>query len=493
MNQDLYLLIIFVLLALLVLLLFLYFQYKSTSISRKDYDELKEKWISGSAGVQNLNNRITQLTVDNHNLSLQLDQKLGELNQSQQEKTAAQLTQQHVQQQLSKLQQEFEQEKNLNVSQQDKINQFQKNISDLLANNRFLEERLGQQKSELEEIRKTSQLEFQNLANKILEEKSQKFTQANKENLESILKPLGENLDVFKKKVEETYDKESKQRFSLEEKVKDLIELNHKLSKEANNLASALKGQSKKQGNWGEIILESILEKSGLQKNREYFIQSTLTDEDGKMFRPDVVIHLPDQKTMIIDSKVSLTAYDRFCAEEDKEQQELYLVQHIQSIRNHIDELAKKKYDTLTQGLDFTMMFIPIEPAYLVAIQEDQDLWAYAYNKRILMISPTNLIAALKLVTDLWKREAQNKNAMEIAKQGEKLYEKFVGFLESMEDIEKHLNRSQEAFLRAKGQLKDGRGNLITQAEKLKKLGLNTTKDLPANLVPLEDEEDEKN
>ncbi|MBK6822296.1 MAG: DNA recombination protein RmuC [Saprospiraceae bacterium] len=221
--------------------------------------------------------------------------------------------------------------------------------------------------------------------------------------------------------MEETYDKESKQRFSLEDRIKELIELNNRLSNDAKNLTSALKGDAKKMGNWGEIILESILDQSGLQKNREYVIQESLKDEEGREFRPDVMVYLPEERTIVIDSKVSLVAYDRFCSSDSKEEQTEALKQHIQSIKNHIEELSRKKYEQLAKSLDFVMMFIPIEPAYMVAIQADRDLWSFAYNKRVLLISPTNLIAALKLIADLWKRESQNRNAIEIAKQGRTL------------------------------------------------------------------------
>ncbi len=368
---------------------------------------------------------------------------------------------------------------------------LQRQISEIRAENQFLLERLQNQKRDMEEMKNQSQLEFQNLANKILEEKSQKFTQSNRENMESLLKPLGENLDQFRKKVEETYDKESKQRFSLEDRVKELIELNNRLSQEANNLTRALKGDSKKMGNWGEIILESILEQSGLQKNREYVVQESLKDEEGKELRPDVLVFLPEERTIILDSKVSLTAYDRYVAAETREEQQEALRQHIQSMKTHIDELSRKKYEKLARSLDFVMMFVPIEPAYLVAIQEDRELWAYAYQKRVLLISPTNLVAALKLVADLWKRESQSRNAIEIAKQGERLLDKFIGFAETLEEVGKHINRSSDAYSDAIKKLRDGKGNLVDQAMKLKKLGIGSRKSLPNSLLSFDVEEEE--
>ncbi len=389
------------------------------------------------------------------------------------------------------IQSAFENVKAEHLAVQKELSELQQRIAELRSHNKYLLDKLDSQRSEFEELRKQAQLEFQNLATKILEEKAQRFTQSNKENIDNLLKPLGENLDQFKKKVEETYDKESKQRFSLEEKVKELVEMNQRLSQEANNLASALKGQSKKQGNWGEVILESILEKSGLARNREYRIQVSVQNEDGKRLQPDVIVYLPESKTIVIDSKVSLVSYDRFCAAETQEEQELALKEHIASIYRHVDELGDKKYDTVAGTMNFTMMFIPIEPAYLLAIQQDQDLWAYAYSKRVLLISPTNLITALKLVADLWKREQQSKNALEIAKQGEKLYDKIVGFLESMDDVGKHINKSQDSYQRALNQLRDGRGSVVKQAQKLKKLGLVSEKEIPDSVMPFDEEGEE--
>lgn len=361
--------------------------------------------------------------------------------------------------------------------------------STLAANNQALTEKLQLQKQEILDMQRSAQLQFEKIANQILEEKTGRFTEANKTNIEALLKPLGENIETFKKKVEETYDKESKQRFSLEEKVKELIEQTNKVSSEANNLANALKGQTKKQGNWGEMILESILQQSGLVKNREYFLQQTIKDENGNNLRPDVLVSLPDKRVIIIDSKVSLVAYDRFFAADNAEQQAGFLKEHINAVYNHINDLHNKQYDNLEASLDFTMMFIPIEPAYLTAIQADPDLWAHAYAKRILLISPTNLIACLKLMADLWKREQQSKNAMAIVERGERLYEKFVGFVNTLEDVGKHINSTQQAYNKAINQLNSGNGHLIGHALKLKSLGLKSSKEIPAAMLPLDEEE----
>lgn len=363
------------------------------------------------------------------------------------------------------------------------INELVKKASGLDAARRFLEEKLENQSKEIEEVRTKFQTEFQNIANQIMEEKSQKFTEINKTNIESILKPLGENLESFKKRVEETYDKESKQRFSLEEKIKDLVVLNTKISQEANNLTNALKGQAKTQGNWGEMILESILEKSGLTKGREYSVQESIRDHDGNLLKPDVIISYPDNRKVVIDSKVSLVAYERFASAETREMQDLYLDEHIKSMKNHIDGLSGKNYQDYVASLDFTMMFVPIEPAYLFAMQKDPELWNYAYLKRILLISPTNLIAALKLIADLWKIDYQNRNSLEIAEQGAKLYDKFVTFVETLQDVGKHIDKTHDSYSEAMKLLKEGRGNLIGQAQRLKELKVKAKRSIPPALL----------
>ncbi|MDR2361787.1 MAG: DNA recombination protein RmuC [Prevotellaceae bacterium] len=389
--------------------------------------------------------------------------------------------------QLETVQKQTEQLSNLT----DRYQHLTAEYSAMTANHSALNEKLSTQKEEMLEMQRTAQLQFEKIASQILEEKSGKFTELNKANIEALLKPLGENIDHFKKKVEETYDKESKQRFSLEEKVKELVEQTNKVSSEANNLASALKGQAKKQGDWGEMILESILQKSGLERGREYFLQQTIKDDEGHNLRPDVLVKLPDNRIVIIDSKVSLVAYDRFSAADTPEEQQIHLAEHLKSVYAHVDELHAKQYDNLKESLDFTMMFVPIEPAYLIAIQHDPELWAYAYVKRILLLSPTNLIACLKLIADLWKREWQNKNAMDIVRQGELLYEKIVGFVSTLEEIGRHINKSQEAYATAINQLSAGRGNLIKRAIDLKNLGLKSSKTIPPTLLPIDVEAEE--
>ncbi len=362
------------------------------------------------------------------------------------------------------------------------------------ADNKALVDKLDTQKKEIEALGKKFNTEFQNIANKILEEKTAKFTNVNKESLETILKPLGENIDKFKKQVEDSYANEAKERFSLGEQVKEMAKLNKIISDEARNLTTALKGEAKTQGNWGEMILESILEKSGLRKNEEYFIEHQLKDENGKALRtdaenkkmrPDAVIKYPDNRSVIIDSKVSLNAFTRYLSATEKDEQDIALNMHLDAIKNHIVALSTKGYDDYDKALDFVMMFIPSEPAYIAAMQADPNLWNFAYDKRILLMNPTNLIISLKLIVDLWKREYQNQNAVEIANRGAKLYDKFVGFVTNLEDVGNYITRAQGKYTEAYKQLSTGNDNLVLQATKLKKLGIKNKKELPKNIENL--------
>ena len=376
------------------------------------------------------------------------------------------------------------------------------------AINDALQEKLKTQKEEIEALNKKFNIEFENIANRILETKAEKFTELNKANLNTILEPLGKNITEFKTKVEEVYQKESEQRFSLGERVKELTELNRKISEEANNLTRALKSESKTQGGWGEMILENILERSGLVKNREYFMEHQLYDEQGnpmrsdtedKKMRPDAVIKYPDNRHVIIDSKVSLNAFTRCVDSTDEVTRINELNEHVACIKKHIQLLSAKGYDDYSKSLDFVMMFIPSEPAYIAALQADAELWNYAYDKRILLLSPTNLITSLKLIVDLWKREYQNQNANEIAERGAKLYDKFVGFISNLQDVGDHLQKAQNKYGEAYKQLATGNDNLVTQATRLKDLGLKTKKILPAELlngsnqkIPLADQKESK-
>lgn len=353
-------------------------------------------------------------------------------------------------------------------------------------------EQLQAAKTDAERINKQLQLEFAAIAQKVLAENAKDLTNKNEEKLGEILKPLKLEIGEFKKKVEETYDKESKERFSLSKEIDRLVKMSEQVSQEANNLTTALKGNTKMQGNWGELLLESILENSGLTKGQEFVTQEfirdaaghVIKDDEGRGLQPDVMVYYPDKRKIIIDSKVSLIAWERFVSEElADDDREKALQQHIQSIRNHIDGLSKKNYPKYAEALDYVLMFVPIEPAFLEALKKDRQLWKYAYDKNILLVSPTNLLAVLRIIADLWKVEQRSKNAIEIAEKAGMLYDKFVGFTESLEAVGKKISDAQSSYEKAMGQLSTGKGNIVGRIEELKKMGANAQKQLPDKIL----------
>lgn len=363
---------------------------------------------------------------------------------------------------------------------------FQAELSTEKIENGKLVERIRITDEEKSKLQQESQSQFKLLANEIFEDKTRKFKETSEARLAEILNPLKENIETFKKTITDSYTVEAKERFSLQERIKELIDLNHTIGKEAKDLTLALRGNNKMQGDWGEMILENILEKSGLTRNQEFFVQAT-TDDNGNVFRneagatlrPDVIVKFPDNKSLVIDSKVSLTAYVNFVNAETTELQNSYIKQHIASMRSHIAELKNKKYQDYVDGnTDFVMMFIPNEAAYIAAMQNDPNLWQDAYDSRVVIISPTHLISVLKLVNQLWSHDKQTKNAINIANESGKLYDKFVGFINDMNKIEKSLNQTQLAYSDAMNKLSNGTGNLITRVERLKDLGAKATKSL---------------
>lgn len=485
-------LVIGLLLGLVVGALILYFALKSTNVPRKEYDEINQNFIRSNSDLSNSTQKISELenllNSEKNTNSSQTEILIELKNQISKISAENDLQNRRIEEQSQINQNQTSEIKDLQTEKQNLIAVK----SQLSAQNENLQKLLDSQKQEIEKMQEVTKVEFQNLANKILEEKTTKFTEQNQQNLKTILEPFQEKIVELKNKVNETYDKEAKERFSLGEKVRELAQLNQQISEDAKKLTRALKGEAKTQGNWGEMILESILEKSGLVKGREYFMEHELRDEDnralfsefsGKKMRPDAVIKYPDERNVIIDSKVSLTAFTELVDETDAEVYNIKMNQHLQSVKNHIMQLSQKAYDDYGKSLDFVMMFIPSEPAYIAAMQADQNLWNYAYERRILLLNPSNLITSLKLIADLWKREYQNRNSMEIAERGAKLYDKFVGFVENLEKVGKNIDQAKNVYNDAYKQLSTGNDNLVIQTQKLKALGIKNKKDLPQSLI----------
>ncbi|MFM7123356.1 MAG: DNA recombination protein RmuC [Fluviibacter sp.] len=329
--------------------------------------------------------------------------------------------------------------------------------------------------------------QFKNLANDILEEKSKRFSEQNQQSLGQLLDPLKTKLQEFQGKVEQVYVQEGKDRSALAEQVRQLMELNKTVSQEANNLTKALKGSNKTQGNWGELVLERVLESSGLRKGEEYDVQESHTLEDGRRLQPDVVVHLPDDRHLVIDAKATLIAYEDYANAEDDKHRDAALKRHLDAVRSHIKGLSDKNYQDLygLKSLDFVLMFVPIEPAFMLAVTHDRELYMDAWNKNVLLVSPSTLLFVVRTVANLWRQEAQTRNAQDIAKRGAELYDKLAGFVEDMESLGTRLNQAQKDYDGAINKLSTGRGNVIRQAEMLKKLGVKPSKSLPAPMVEI--------
>ncbi len=349
-----------------------------------------------------------------------------------------------------------------------------------------LQEKLQTQKAELEEIQKKFTTEFENIASKILKKNSEEFTLANQKNMGEVLTPLKEKILLFEKKVEDTYQKGLKDQTDLRAELKKLYDLNHRISEEASNLTKALKGDVKKQGNWGEVVLERILERSGLNEGEQGF-QKQFSDmsDDGKRIQPDVIINLPDNKHIIIDSKVSLVAYERAVNAITEEERAKFVKEHLVSLKTHIKGLSEKHYQTARNlnSPDFVLLFIPIESSFSLAVQEDQELFSFAWDQKVVIVSPSTLLATLRTISSIWQQENQTRNALEIARQSGALYDKFVNFVGDLESIGKGLDSTRKTYDQAMNKLHTGSGNLIRRVEKIKRLGAKATKELPKNLV----------
>ncbi len=349
------------------------------------------------------------------------------------------------------------------------------------------EEKLRNNKDEIENLQEKFTKEFENLANKILEDKSKKFTEQNQVNIEQILNPLQEKINTFEQKVDNTNKENIARHAALGQHLKSLHEQNVKISLEANNLAKALKGESKTQGNWGELILERVLEKSGLEKGREYEMEKSfaVNNDNKQRLRPDVIVHLPDNKKMVVDSKVSLTAYEKYVNSDDETEKESFLKEHIASLNRHVSQLSEKKYEDLyeIESPDFVLLFVPVEPAFAVAINNDNQLYNKAFEKNIVIVTPATLLATLRTIDSMWNNEKQQRNALEIARQAGALYDKFEGLYSDLIKIGSKMDSAKNDYDDAINKLKTGRGNLINSVEKIKKLGAKAKKSLPESII----------
>lgn len=354
-------------------------------------------------------------------------------------------------------------------------------LAETATQNKFLLQKLEGQAEELTRLQEHFRKEFENLANRLLEEKSEKFTRQNQSNIEGLLKPLGEKIRAFEEKVAHTYNQEARERFNLQKELQRMFELNQTLSEQANNLTNALRADTKQQGNWGEYLLDQILETAGFQKDIHYRKQMTLNDEEGTVKRPDVVVFLPEGRRVVVDAKVSLTAYERYFNTDDPAVRQQALREHIRSVKKHVDELYVKCYDKLFDpSPDFVLMFIPVEPAYGLALMEDNRLFEEAFRKRVILVSISSLLATLRIIEAMWRLEKQNRNAAEIVKQAAAMYDKFAGFVEDMQALGQKINSMEKEYDQAMKKLSEGRGSLLRRAETMKGLGLDTKKQLPS-------------
>lgn len=392
-------------------------------------------------------------------------------------------TTRHHQEYLHGKEQEMESLKQELSGEREKVLAISKDLVGTREAGKFLEQKLEDQKSEIEQLRVSFNKEFENIANRLFKEHSKEFSESSQKNINELLNPLKEKIQQFETKVNDAFNQEMRDKISLREEVKQLFLLNQRISQEANNLTKALKGDVKTMGNWGEVILERILEQSGLEKGTMFETQVSTTNEEGKRYQPDVIIHLPDKKHIVIDAKVSLLAYEKYTNADNEEDRHLFIKEHLTSVYSHVKILSAKNYQGSQDfnSPDFVLLFIPIEASFGIAIREDAELFDYAWKNKIVIVSPSTLLATLKTIQSIWKQENQTKNAMEIARQGTNLYEKFVGFYEDLKRVGTSLSATQKVYDEAMNKLQFGKGNLVSRVKNLEKLGLKPGKSLPGN------------
>jgi len=453
------------------------------SLSAREKTRLEE---THSLEKKGLEEKISDLVKDCEEKRLELEEKRETISKTQVRNAQLESQNEQLNQDLvPELREDKNQLKMKLDSSREELLKLEKEVSVLRTTLDEEREQNSEKLKILEEAKGQLKEQFENLANKILEQNSERFKTQSKENLNTILNPFKEKLMEFHKTVQDTHKEGSNDRLILKEELKRLKGLNERLSEDANNLTNALKGESKTRGIWGEMVLEKVLENSGLHKGREYETQVSVKDEDGSRYLPDVIVHLPEDKDLVIDSKVSLNAWERLCSAQTDQDRETQLKSHILSLKTHIKQLSDKSYEELEsiRTLDYVLMFIPIETAFLSAMEHEPGLFDEAFQKRIVIVTPSTLMVTLRTIENIWRYERQNQNAQEIARQAGGLYDKLVGFVESMQEVGKSITRARTSWEKANSQLHEGKGNLVTRAEKMKALGVSTKKSLPTELL----------
>ncbi len=468
--------------ALLGMLVSAFFAYRSAARKSESHQNAYENLLRQDAASEEKNRLLTEdLRLKNDEIH-QLRQNLLSMNQ---EVAGWQAKGPTLESQLQKIHQEKEDLKRNQTELQYQLAQSTAIISTLQTEKQLLEQQLKTLKESIDELKKQTKNEFENLAHQILDAKTKTFNEQTEKSLETLLQPLKEKIQTFEKSVDDKYSNEAKERHALKSEIERLISLNDKMSFETNSLTQALRGDSKVQGDWGELVLERILEASGLREGHEYSLQKSHHNNEGDRLRPDVIIHLPQEKHVIVDSKVSLKAYDAYRSSEDPAAKEKAMVEHLKSLEKHVSELGEKHYNQLkgVNSPEVVFMFVPIEPAYMLAMQNDSELASRAWKKGVAIVTATTLLTSLKTVASIWRLEKQSKNAMEIASEGAKLYDKFVGFMEDFEKIGNTFEAGQKQYHSALGKLKDGPGNVFRKMERLRELGSAPQKRIKTELL----------